>query len=345
MTRLVSTVLAVLACGASLGAQQIQNPTVLQANRAYDIPDFRQVIGLARTALSERLSAAERARAYELLGFSFSATSQPDSAIAAFSEMIALAPDYDFDPKAVSPRVLGYFNAALGRVLVIRHLSVDSARFVSGAAGSGVPIRFTVTSPARVTARAEGSSGSVLIDSGIVVGTLTLKWGATLASGDPVPAADWTIVVTAAGPGQSTYSVSQRVRLTVGTVDTQPHLVSLPGYSELSETEPTPRSDRPLVNTMLYVGAIGAVALAFSDKSLGPAPRRELSIAGAAALLAGLAGSLKRPPPHPVFANIQFNKLLRDQLARRNADIAAQNVVLRRQVQIDVVPIAPVGGP
>jgi hypothetical protein len=53
---------------------------------------------------------------------------------------------------------------------------------------------------------------------------------------------------------------------------------------------------------------------------------------------------LKKPAPRPATANIQFNRLLKEQLARRNAEIAQQNAVLRRQVQITVVPI-PRGTP
>src|SRR5262245_56170204 len=129
---------------------QPQSATLRRAIQAYENLDFPQVIVLSRAALRERLNSAERARAEELMGFAFSATNQPDSAIAAFKEAILLDPDRQLDPRRVSPRITGYFNAALGQVLVIRQVKVDSARFISGTAGAGVPVRFTVTTPARV---------------------------------------------------------------------------------------------------------------------------------------------------------------------------------------------------
>ena len=62
--------------------------------------------------------------------------------------------------------------------------------------------------------------------------------------------------------------------------------------------------------------------------------------AAVAALVTGFVMTLKKPAPRPALGNIQYNKLLREQLARRNAEIAQQNTQLRRQVQITVVPIA-----
>jgi hypothetical protein len=56
-------------------------------------------------------------------------------------------------------------------------------------------------------------------------------------------------------------------------------------------------------------------------------------------LIAGVALSLKKPDPVPVEANILYNQLLREELARRNADIAQQNTERRRQVMLTVVPL------
>jgi hypothetical protein len=293
----------------------------------------------ARAALRERLTSAERARAYELLGFAFSATGQPDSAISGFREAILLDPNRQLDPRRVSPRITGYFNAALGQVLVVRQLKVDSARFVSGTAGGGVPIRFTVTSPARVRTRATSGQNSLLVDSSVVAGTLTLRWAATLANGDPVPAGKWTIMVEAFGAGQNTFSASQEVQVTVGAVDTLPHLTALPGYTELPETEIPPQSGRPLGLALLYTGAAGAGALALNNGDLGTAAGREIGVAAVAALVTGFVMTLKKPAPRPAQGNIQYNKLLKEQLARRNTDITQQNAQLRRQVQITAVPI------
>lgn len=320
-------------------APGVQNATLRRAMNAYESLDFPQVIVLGRAALRERLSAPERARAEELLGFAFSATNQPDSAISAFKEAILLDPDRQLDPRRVSPRITGYFNAALGQVLVVRQVKIDSARFISGTAGAGAPVRFTVTAPARVRTRAISGPNTLLIDSSIVVGTLNLKWAGTMPNGDPVPAGRWTIVVDAFGAGQSVFSASQEVQVTVGAVDTLPHLTALPGYTELPETEIPPQSGRPLGLALLYTGAAGAGALALNNGDLGTSTGREIGVAAVAALVTGFVMTLKKPAPRPALGNIQYNKLLREQLARRNADITQQNSQLRRQVQITVIPI------
>jgi len=41
----------------------------------------------------------------------------------------------------------------------------------------------------------------------------------------------------------------------------------------------------------------------------------------------------------PAQGNILYNRLLDEQLVRRNADIAQQNIALRRQVRLTVTPI------
>jgi hypothetical protein len=331
--------LALLAPTAVSAQEAVQNATLRGALEAYDSLDYPRVIVLGRAALRERLTAPERARAEELLGFAFSATSQPDSAISAFREAIQLDPDRQLDPRRVSPRITGYFNAALGQVLVVRQLRVDTARFVTGTAGAGAPMRFTVTTPARVRTRAVSGENSFLIDSSVVAGTLNLKWNGTLANGDPVPAGKWTIVVEAFGAGQNTFSASQDVQVTVGGVDTLPHLSALPGYTELPETEIPPQSARPLATALIYAGVAGVGAVALNNGDLGTASGREIGVAAVAALVTGFVMTLKKPGPRPVPGNIQYNRLLKEQLARRNADIVQQNAQLRRQVQITVVPI------
>ena len=45
----------------------------------------------------------------------------------------------------------------------------------------------------------------------------------------------------------------------------------------------------------------------------------------------------------PARANILYNSLVREQLARRNAEIAAENAMRRRQVKLGIVP-QPVAG-
>ena len=53
-------------------AQTIQNPTLRRAQQAFDNLDYRQALTAGQAALRERLTGYERARAYELLGFTYS---------------------------------------------------------------------------------------------------------------------------------------------------------------------------------------------------------------------------------------------------------------------------------
>lgn len=342
MRHAVGVLLALLLPVASPAQGVPQSPALRRAVAAYDAVDFPQVIVQARAALRERLTAPERARAEELLGFAFSATNQPDSAIAAFREAIQLDPDRQLDPRRISPRITGYFNAALGQVLVVRQLKVDTARFISGTVGTGIPIRFTITTPARVRTRAVSGPNTLLIDSGVVVGTYNLRWPATMAGGDPVTPGTWRILVEAIGTGQYTASAYQDVQISAGAVDTLPHLTALPGYTELPETEIPPQSGRPLGIALLYTGFAGAGALALNNGDLGTATGREIGVAAGAALITGFVMMLRKPAPRPALGNIQYNRLLKEQLARRNAEIALQNAQLRRQVQLTAVPIPKV---
>src|SRR2546426_1586538 len=74
-----SGLLLVLAVGGGLATPlraqtPPQNVTLRQALQAYDNVDFSRAIALARRALLERMSGPDQARAYELLGFAYSAT-------------------------------------------------------------------------------------------------------------------------------------------------------------------------------------------------------------------------------------------------------------------------------
>jgi len=53
----------------------------------------------------------------------------------------------------------------------------------------------------------------------------------------------------------------------------------------------------------------------------------------------GFVMMLRKPAPRPAEANILYNRLLRDQIARRNQDIAKENVARRQQVQVTVTPV------
>jgi len=341
-----SGLLLVLAVGGGLATPlraqtPPQNVTLRQALQAYDNVDFARAIALARRALLERMSGPDQARAYELLGFAYSATDSQVKAVDAFKQTILLDPDRELDPRRISPKITSLFYSALGQVLVVRQLKVDSARFVGGQ--GSLPIRFTVTSPARVRTRAVSGAASLLVDSAVVTGTVNVRWPARLPNGDPVPAGDWLIVVDATA-GQNSFSASQPVRIVHGTVDTLPHLTSLPGYQELPETEIAPQSWRPVGLAFLYTGGALVGTLGLESASLGSSSKRELGIVGGAALVTGFVMMLRKPAARPAQGNILYNKLLHEQIARRNQDIAKENVTRRQQVQLTIVPLPKPSG-
>ncbi len=337
-----------LLCAALLGgpavlrAQAPRNATLRQAMQAYDALDFARAGALARRALTERMTGADQARAYELLGFTYSATDSQAKAVDAFKQAILLDPDRQLDAARISPKITSLFYSALGQVLVVRELQIDSARFVAG--HGAVPLRFTVTTPARVQVRAISGATTLLIDSTVVTGTVSLRWPALLPDGAPVPAGSWLIVVEAIA-GQNTYSASRGVAISYSPVDTLAHLTSLPGYQEMPETEVPPQSWRPLGLALLFVAGTAAGTAALNDGTLGEAPTSELAAVSIVTLGAGVVMTLRKPAPRPVEGNIQYNRLLREQLAQRNADIAKENVERRRQVTLAVVPLPKAAGP
>src|SRR2546430_889046 len=210
----------------SVGAGQApQNATLRRAQQAYDNLEYRQVLTLARAALRERLTGAERARAYELLGFTY------------------------------------------------------------------------------------GAMDSILK------------------------------VVVDARLGQNTSSASQPIRVSHGRVDTVPSITSLPGYQFLPETEIPPQSWRPVGLAFLYTGGALVGTLGLEGSSLGSSSKRELGLVGGAALVTGFVMMLRKPAPRPAEANILYNRLFRDQIARRNQGLAKENVARRQQGQVTVTPV------
>ena len=225
--------LAVLAPAAGR-AQALQNATLRRAQQAYDNLEYRQALAFGQAALRERLAGAERARAYEVVAFSYAALDSILKAVDAFKQMVLIDPERQLDPNRVSPKAYSAFDVALRQVLLVRQLRVDSTSFVAGQ--GAVPIRFMVTQPARVVTRAIGGGGggpaNFLVDSSAWNGQVNLSWSPRLPNGDPVPAGSYTVVVEAR-LGQNTFSASQQIRVTHGRVDTLPHLTSLPGYQYL----------------------------------------------------------------------------------------------------------------
>src|SRR5207244_8582349 len=132
-------------------------------------------------------------------------------------------------------------------------------------------------------------------------------------------------------------------RLSHGRVDTVANLASLPGYEYLPETEVPPQSWRPLGLAFLYTGGAVVGTVGLESSSLGSGSKRELAVVGGAALVTGLVMTLRKPAPRPAAANILYNRLLRDQIARRNQEIAKENVARRQQVQLTVVPLPKPG--
>src|SRR5207244_1962119 len=199
LRRLVVALLAGFVAPATALAQTVQNPTLRRAQQAYDNLEYRQVLTLAQAALRERLTGPERARAYELLGFTYGAMDSILKAVDAFKQVVLIDPERQLDPNRVSPKAYSAFDVALRQVLLVRQLRVDSTSFVGGPGAGGVAIRFMVTQPARVVTRAigggGGSEGTFLIDSGAWNGQVNLRWPARLANGDPAPAGTYTLVV------------------------------------------------------------------------------------------------------------------------------------------------------
>src|SRR3989440_293303 len=166
--------LAGLAVPAAGAAQAVPSAALRRAQQAYDNLEYRQVLSLARAALRERLAGGERARAYELLGFTYGAMDSILKAVDAFKQVVLIDPERQLDPNRVSPKAYSAFDVALRQVLLVRQLRIDSASFVGGQGGA-VPIRFTVTQPARVLVRAISSGATVVIDSGAWNGLVNLR--------------------------------------------------------------------------------------------------------------------------------------------------------------------------
>ena len=322
------------------GSQPASGAAALaRAETAYRDLDFERAVRDARLALDLRLSGAEQARAWELLGFSYSAMDSVRLGTEAFKQLIFLRPDRELDPARISPKITSLFALALGQVLVVRHLGADSATFVAGTGMGGLPIRATVTRTSRVRTRIIGPSGDVLVDSTTAEGTINLRWNGLMRDGRPAASGDYRVVVEAAA-GRDTYSASMPLRIRAGAVDSAAHLASLPGYSMLPETEVPPRSWRPLGIALIATAATAGAVVALESSELGTSGRGQLVAIGAGTSLVGVLATIRRPAPVPAPANIRYNALVREQLARRNAEIAADNERRRQQVQLTIVPAA-----
>ena len=341
-TWLLATAAFPLLAPLALAGQTVQNATLRRAQAAFENLDYRQALTAGQASLRERLTGYERARAYELLGFTYSGMDSILKAVDAFKQVVLIEPERELDPSRTSPKALSAFQVALTQILVIRQLRVDSVAFIGGQGAVG--IRYTVTQPSRVVTRITGGSlGSMRIDSTVANGQVNIRWPARLPSGDPVPPGNYNVVVEAI-VGQNNFSTSQPIRVTHGAVDTLPHLTSLPGYTYLPETEVPPKSWKPMGLALVYTGIALAGTSALSDGNLGSTSLREGGTIGAGIVIAGFIMTLKKPAPQPARGNILYNQLLREQISRRNTEIAQENARRRQQVALSVVPLPRAGG-
>jgi hypothetical protein len=309
--------------------------TLRRADQAYGNLAYSQAINLARQASQERLSAEDQARAYELLGFAYASLDSTRQATEAFKQALLLNPDRALDVGKVSPKITSAFALALAQVLVLRDLHIDTTDFIAGS--GSLPIRFTVTRTAKLRTRLVGPNGQVTIDSALGEGPVRLAWNGLLANGQP-PARGAYRVVIEASAGRDSYAASVPLQIEAGSVDTLPHLLALPGYDLLPETVVPARSWKPIGLALMATSLAVGGSLALESSKLGGGGRREILAIGAGAGLVGLFATLKKPAPVPAQANILYNSLVREQLARRNTEIAAQNAERRRQVKLAVIP-------
>jgi hypothetical protein len=278
--------------------------------------------------------------AYEVLGFSYGALDSTRAAVDAFRQLIFLAPDREPDVERVSPRITSLYASALGQVLVVRHVALDSAAFVAGQGAAR--LHYEVSRAALTTTRVVGAGVDQVVDSQTVTGATQLSWPVQGRDGTPLPPGDYDLIVTAREGERSEYaSAPLRIRVEHGRVDTLPQLATLPGYQKQPELVSPPRDWRPAALAVLYAGIGSAAVLAVDGNGLGTGPRTALISVSGGAVVAGLALSLRRPDPRPSPTNILYNRLLDELLARRNAEIAQENETRRSQVLLTVRPVHP----
>lgn len=321
------------ALGSPLTAQE--NPTLRRASQAYSSLSYVEAIALARKASRERLSPADQARYYELLGFAYASLDSTRQATEAFKQVLMLNPDRGLDATRISPKITSSFALALAQVLVLREVKVDSTEFVAGV--GSLPIRFHVTRTARLRTRIVGPSGQMTVDSALGEGAVSLAWNGLLANGLPPESGTYRVMIEATA-GRDSYASAVTLWVEAGTVDTLPHLTGLPGYDLLPETVMPARSWKPVGLALMATSLALGGSLALESSKLGGGGRREILTIGAGAALVGVLATLKKPAPAPAHANILYNSLVREQLTRRNAEIAAENATRRRQVKLGIIP-------
>lgn len=325
-----------LVSGTPASAQQ--DSLLRQAQAAYEALDYAGAITAARQTTHGSLTREEQVTAYELLGYSYGALDSTRLAVDAFRQLIFLAPDREPDVERVSPRITSLYASALGQVLVVRRVQIDSTSFVAGT--GSVPIRFEVSRLAQTYTRVLGSGVDFIVDSQTVAGPARVDWSLSRPDGRPFIAGDYDIIVTAREGGRNEYaSQPLTVRVAHGGLDTLPHLASLPGYREQPELVSPPRDWRPLALSVLYAGLVGGIFAALDNSELGSGPRTAMLSVGGASLATGLVLSLRKADPRPSPSNRLYNQLLGELLVRRNTEIARENATRRAQVLLIVTPV------
>jgi hypothetical protein len=321
-----------------LAAQQ--SASVRRAQSAYDGLDYAGAISAARDALGEPLGRDDQVAVYELLGFAYGALDSAAQAVDAFRRLIFLDPDREPDVERVSPRITSLYASALGQVLVVRRLRLDSATFVAGE--GGVPVRFEVSRAAKTRTRVVGPGIDLVVDSQLVAGgtPTQFEWTVTDLRGRPLATGEYQLITTALEGDQSEFSSPPHaVRVSQASRDTLPQLTSLPGYEEQPEMVSPPRDWRPMLLSVLYTGLGAGAFLTIEKGGLGTGPRVALVSISGAVLATGFTMSLRKADPRPSRANILYNQLLRELLSKQNADIARENVLRRAQVVVTVSPV------
>ncbi|HEX9691386.1 MAG TPA: hypothetical protein VGA22_04740 [Gemmatimonadales bacterium] len=334
MRRSLLWMAALLVAGpATLAAQQ--NATVRQAQQAYDDIDYERAAQLARQALDQGLSGADAVTAWQIAAYSYASLGMDDEADEAFKALIYLDPSAEPDPLQFAPRIISAYTNALAAVLVVRYPDVESTQFVSGQGSAD--ITFELSRPARARVTVVGQSLDLQLDEFLVQRRGAVEWNALDVAGNPVPPGDYEVIIEAEELGNS-HIATVPIAVRQAPVDTVPHIDRITGFSYLPEDEIPARDWRPLGVAGLYAGLSTGATFALSEAGLGDNWRMPVIAVSTTALLTGFVMSLKRPDAVPVPGNIQYNALLREQIARRNAEIAQENQNRRRQVLVTIEP-------
>lgn len=338
---------AVAALLITLPAGQVaaqENADLARAIAAREAGDFSGTVDAARAALGDLRDRADRLSALEAMAYAYFAMDSTDEAVAALEQFVTLDADRDFDPDLYPPAFISLHTIALRSQLFVRQVAVDSQTFVAG--NGELTVAFEVTRPAVVDLRVIGPGVDTTVGAGEVGRLGFRRWNALGPEGQAVAEGTYTLLLRArelvrdAADERGMDVVVRR-----GAFDTLPHVTSLPGFVERPEFARPPPDWKPMGLATLVAAASTGIVFAIETGTSADFGRRELITINVATLASGLVMSLRRPPPQPVEANIEFNRLLREQIEAENERLRQTNVQLRRQVVLTVVPVAERGTP